>query len=130
MASSPFDFTITEKGEFIMKVSKLKIIAKYFTGGVAGVAEYVLDLFNEMIQKLPKDEVWKYAQLAKDVANFVHNVANALIANEAKKAAALATAEAFDRLATALLDANLTKGELDGVVLSIKAAVAAWKEAR
>jgi len=130
MAESPFKFTITSKGEFIMKVSKLKVIAKYFTGGIAGVVEYILDLFNEMIQKLPKSEVAKYAQLAKDIANFVANLANSLISNEAKKKAAIATAQCFADLATALLDANMTKDELDGIIESVKAAIDAWKEAK
>jgi len=83
-----------------------------------------------MIQKLPKDEVAKYAQLAKDVANFVQNLANSLITNEAKKKAALLTAQAFADLATALLDANLTKPELDGIIDAVQDAVKAWKEAK
>jgi len=113
-----------------MKVSKIKVIAKYFTGGLTSVIEYLLDLFNEMIQKLPAAEVAKYAQLAKDVANFVYNLANTLITNDAKKKAALLTAQAFADLATALLDSTLTKEELETVIASVKAAIEAWKEAK
>jgi len=112
-----------------MQVSKLKIITKYLTGGIASVIEYLLDLFNEMIAKLPAEEVAKYAQLAKDVAVFVGNLCN-LIKSDAKKEAAKKTAEAFDRLATALLDSKMTREELDEVIESVRIAVEAWKEAK
>jgi len=39
MEKAPVTFSFTKKGEIIMKVSKLKIVAKYFTGGIAGVVE-------------------------------------------------------------------------------------------
>jgi len=111
-----------------MNISKIKVIAKYLTGGIANVIEYLLDLFNEMIQKLPKEEVAKYAQLAKDIAIFVSNCC-VLIKDEKKKIAAQATAQCFADLATALLDSSLTKDELDSIIISIKAAVDAWKNA-
>lgn len=113
-----------------MKISKLKVIAKYFTGGIAGVVEYVLDAFNDLISRLPVAEVAKYAQLAKDVANFVDNVANILIMNEAKKATAQITAQSFALLATALIDAKITRDELTGIVGAVKESVEAWKKAK
>jgi len=113
-----------------MNVSKVKMIFKYMTGGFEGIVEYLLDLFNDMIQRLPKDEVAKYAQLAKDIAVFVDNIATALIKNEAKKLAAKATAQCFADLATALLDSELTEDELDCIIESVKAAIKAWQEAK
>jgi len=113
-----------------MNISKFKVVTKYLTGGIANVIEYILDLFNEFIKKLPASEVSKYAQVAKDVAVFVQNLANTLITNEAKKKAALATAQAFEELAKALLDCTLTKDELDVIVDAVQAAIKAWKEAK
>ena len=112
-----------------MKISKLKVVVKYMTGGVESVVEYILDLFNEMVAKLPAEEVAKYAQLAKDVSVFVNNLC-VLVKNEAKRNAAKATARCFEDLATSLLDSKMTKEELDGVVESVKAAVKAWKDAK
>lgn len=111
-----------------MNISKLKIVFKYMTGGVAGVVEYVLDAFNEAAAKLPSEDVAKYAALAGDAAKFVCSCCG-LIRDDAKKRAAQMTAAAFADLASALSDAKLTKDELDAVVASVKAAVAAWKEA-
>lgn len=111
-----------------MKISKAKIIIKYLTGGLASVVEYILDLLNELIAKLPAVEVAKYAQLAKDAANFVQNL-TVLITDEKKKRAAAITAQAFADLAAALIDAHITEDELNAVVDRVKEAIDAWKEA-
>jgi len=110
-----------------MNVSKVKLVLKYMTGGIAGVIEYLLDLFNAMIDKLPKDEVAKYAQLASDISNFIKNLCSSLITDAEKKDAALKTAEAFNELAIALLDAEVTPTELDAITEKIAAAVEAWR---
>ena len=83
-----------------------------------------------MIEKLPADEVAKYAQLAQDIANFIRNLCTILIKNEAKKQAAEITAQCFADLATALLDSKITTDELNAIIDSVKAAVKAWKEAK
>ena len=112
-----------------MKISKLKVAVKYLTGGVESVVGYLLDLFNEMVAKLRGEDVAKYAQLAKDISVFVNNLC-VLIANEAKRNAARATAQCFADLATSLLDSKLTKEELDGVIDAVKAACEAWRKAK
>lgn len=110
-----------------MKVSKIKVAIKYFSGGIAAVAEYLLDLFNEMIQTLPKDEVAKYAQLAKDVASFIDHVCEVLITDHKKQNAARWTAQCFGELALALVDSNVTKDEIAGIVDATQKAIDAWK---
>jgi len=112
-----------------MNISKLKVVLKYMTGGIESVIEYLLDLFNEMIAKLPAEEVAKYAQLAKDVAVFVSNLC-VLIPSEAKKVAAKKTAECFEELAAALIDSKMDKEELDVIIEKAKIAIKAWKDAK
>lgn len=112
-----------------MKISKVKVVLKYLTGGVESVVEYILDLFNEMVAKLPAEEVAKYAQLAKDVSVFVGNLC-VLIKSEDRRDAAQATAQCFSDLATALLDSKLSKEELDGIVAAVKSAVEDWRKVR
>jgi len=112
-----------------MNISKVKVALKYLTGGIESVIEYLLDLFNEMISKLPAEEVAKYAQLAKDISVFVGNLC-VLIKDDKKKIAAQATAQCFADLAVALYDSKMTKTELDALIDEVKAAIKAWKEAK
>ena len=112
-----------------MNISKFKVVLKYLTGGLASVVEYLLEQFNGLIAKLPAEDVARYAQLAKDIANFLANLCD-LISSEPKRNAAKLTADAFADLAAALIDSKITSEELDTIIDAVKAAVAAWKDAK
>lgn len=112
-----------------MKISKMKIIIKYLTGSLAGVAGYVLDEFNQMIDRLPTEEVEKYAQLSADTATFISHLAKTVIAHEGKKEAAVATATCFADLALALKDKKLDQYELKTIIEETKFLIDAWKKA-
>ncbi len=117
-----------------MEISKIKLVLKACTGGVAGVVEYLLELFNEQVLARIKDKE-EFAAYAEDVAAFASFLDGVFgrhekWMSEEKRAAFTATINAIRELAEALKDANVTPEELDAVVDKVEEAVEAWKKAK
>ena len=117
-----------------MNISKIKLVITALTGGVAGIIEYLLDLFNDQVLAKIKDKETGLMYL-KDVRS-LSTCAKEILENhsaqmsEAKTAAGQKTVDALDELAKALEDFKLEPDELDAIVEKVKAAVEAWKAAK
>jgi len=117
-----------------MNISKIKAVWKLTTGGVAGLIEYLLDLFNDQVLAKVKDKE-EFAAYAEDVAQFVFFLDGVMNRHtkwmsDAKRAAFSATINAVKELADALKDCKFEASELDAVIEKIKAAIEAWKAAK
>lgn len=113
-----------------MNISKFKLIWTAMTGGVTGVIEYLLDIFNKQIlSRIHIDKAALYAGSVKAVADCLNNIFNLWAGKigEEKAKAFVATIEAVSALAKALEDANVSEDELDLVIAQVKEAVEAWK---
>ena len=111
-----------------MKISKLKIVWKFLTGGGTGVIDYVLDVGNTIANRLPdakKEEVGRYLATAHNILDTLNSLS--WLCPSKWLAAYEKTVAAFGALVAALDDLNVTKDELTAVCNSFRIAYAAWR---
>lgn len=115
-----------------MKISKIKAAWALLTGGVEGLVEYLLGLFNELLQKIDPKEMYRYCGVVKAIATCLRTIFDLFKdkIGEAKTAAINATIKALDDLAAALEDGKYEKHELDQLIDNVKQAIEAWKKAK
>lgn len=112
-----------------MNVSTFKIIAKYLTGGISGVIEYLLDLLRNALANLgdtTKEKIQAALNLALKILSVLTSVR--ILVPTKWQTAYTATVEAVAQCVDSLTDLDLTKEELDIICDKITAAVKAWKE--
>lgn len=112
-----------------MQISKLTALWKLMTGGWAGLAVYILEAVNKWLATLDQEKLARAASIVKAVANALEILTETFLPAKFK-AAAKATLDALNTLATALADGKITQEELDANIDAIEAAIFAWKEAR
>lgn len=111
-----------------MDISKLKIAWKYLTGGMGGVADYLLDILNNALGSLDAKNVAK-VQAVANTALRVSGTLKALswLCPTKWQTAYSKTIVATETVVKALEDLNLTTLELNMLVNDFSSAVRAWK---
>ena len=111
-----------------MKISKLKLVWKYITEGIGGVADYLLDLLNSALASIDPANKTK-VQACLNVATAVLSALIALqfLCPVKWQTAYKETVEAVVAVVSALEDLSITADELLTVQKEFGEAVMAWK---
>lgn len=112
-----------------MNISKIKAAWAFLTGGWSGLAQYLLQAVNAVLEKCDAEKCRKTATIAISVAAIVKTACD-VFAPEKYKVAAANTVDALETLATALEDGQLTEAELNDNIDAISTCVEAWKEVK
>lgn len=111
-----------------MDISKLKLVWKYFTGGMGSVTEYLLDVLNNAVNALEPDN-------KKKVQAFLNTTEKILATLCALKwlcptkwqAAYTQTILSVSNIIESLSDLKITSEDIGIISKSAKDAIAAWK---
>lgn len=111
-----------------MNISAFKCVLKYLTGGVGGVADYLLDALNEVLGKVDPEKK-KTVQAALNVTDKVFSslLAFKWLCPTKWQTAYSETIEAVTAVSMALSDLVVTKEELETIKSAFAGAVKAWK---
>ena len=111
-----------------MKISKLKLVWKYITEGIGGVADYLLDLLNSALASIDPANKTK-VQACLNVATAVLSALIALqfLCPVKWQTAYKETVEAVAVVVASLEDLAVTVEELAKVQKEFNEAVCAWK---
>lgn len=111
-----------------MKISKLKIVWKWLTGGKEAVLDYVLDIANNLVGKVSnakQEEMKGYLSSANAILDTLRKYK--WICPAKWQTAYGLTLQAFAGVVNALYDLKVTSDELAGCVTSFQVAYAAWR---
>ena len=111
-----------------MKISKIKLAWRFFTGGREGVLDYALDVANTFVDRLTdakKDDIGKWLATARRILDTLD--ALEWLCPRKWRQAYEETVAAFGALVAALDDMKVTREELEKVSDAFKLAYAAWR---